>query len=86
VAVRTKVLLLLSQLDMALLKDQDENSAAMKLIKIIKVIEWINKWANEIVDSDGAVYINLYLLLLWRLVDGLQFCKYWCGVSLMYTH
>jgi hypothetical protein len=40
---------------MALLKDQDENNVAMKLIKIIKVIEWINKWASEIVDSDDAL-------------------------------
>jgi len=32
---------------MALLKDQDENSAAMKLIKIIKVVVWINMSGND---------------------------------------
>ena len=56
-AVRTKVPLLLPQLDMALLEDQDEISAAMKLVKIIKVIEWTNKWASKNVDSWASYHM-----------------------------
>jgi hypothetical protein len=57
VAVRTKVPLLLPQLDMALLDDQDEISAAMNFVKIIKVIEWTYKWASENVDSWASYHM-----------------------------
>ena len=56
-AVRTKVPMLLPQLDMALLEDQDEISAAMKLVKIIEVIKWNNKWASENVDSWASYHM-----------------------------
>ena len=53
VAVWTMVTLLLSKLYMALLEDHDDNSAAIKLVKIIKVrgSSRANQVAPSFVDS-----------------------------------
>ena len=37
--------------------NQDEISAAMKLVKIIEVIKWNNKWASENVDSWASYHM-----------------------------